>query len=142
MKSDATVRIGGLREIASAYDGYLVGLWGTVHNGVAPLPGAPECLAALKRAGKRVCLLSNAPRRVRSVTARLDEMGIPRSSYDHAMSSGEATHLALRDRSDPWHAALGNRCFHLGPPRASGRAHVWTPVTNAHLVCRYLLEKT
>src|SRR3546814_20222360 len=44
-------------------------------------------------------------------------MGIPRSSYDHAMSSGEATHLALRDRSDPWHAALGNRCFHLGPPR-------------------------
>src|SRR3546814_1159305 len=22
-----------------------------------------------------------------------------------------------------------------------GRAHVWTPVTNAHLVCRLLLEK-
>src|SRR3546814_15164155 len=61
MKSDATVRIGGLREIASAYDGYLVDPWGTVHNGVAPLHGAPECLAALKQAGKRVCLLSNAP---------------------------------------------------------------------------------
>src|SRR3546814_9201650 len=23
-----------------------------------------------------------------------------------------------------------------------GRAHVWTPVTNAHLVCRHLLAKT
>src|SRR3546814_6817979 len=23
-----------------------------------------------------------------------------------------------------------------------GRAHVWTPVTNAHLVCRLLLDKT
>src|SRR3546814_7766531 len=23
----------------------------------------------------------------------------------------------------------------------SGRAHVWTPITNAHLVCRLLLEK-
>src|SRR3546814_1406711 len=25
--------------------------------------------------------------------------------------------------------------------REIGRAHVWTPVTNAHLVCRLLLEK-
>jgi len=112
-----TVRIQGLREIAARYDGYIVDLWGTVHNGVVPLPGAPECLAELKRAGKRICLLSNAPRRVKSVVARLDEMGIPRDSYDHAMSSGEAAHRALRDRSDPWHAAFGSRCFHLGPPR-------------------------
>src|SRR3546814_2171407 len=27
-----------------------------------------------------------------------------------------------------------------GPPVQIGRAHVWTPVTNAHLVCRLLLE--
>src|SRR3546814_12215451 len=85
MKSDATVRIGGLREIASAYDGYLVDLWGTVHNGVAPLPGAPECLAALKRAGKRVCPLYKAPRRDRksvgegkSVAVRVD-IGVSRT---------------------------------------------------------------
>src|SRR3546814_9781159 len=26
------------------------------------------------------------------------------------------------------------------PPPEIGRAHVWTPVTNAHLVCRLLLE--
>src|SRR3546814_3226130 len=26
-------------------------------------------------------------------------------------------------------------------PNQIGRAHVWTPVTNAHLVCRLLLEK-
>src|SRR3546814_3896209 len=26
-------------------------------------------------------------------------------------------------------------------PTQIGRAHVWTPVTNAHLVCRLLLEK-
>src|SRR3546814_9291999 len=26
-------------------------------------------------------------------------------------------------------------------PGEIGRAHVWTPVTNAHLVCRLLLEK-
>src|SRR3546814_5976293 len=28
------------------------------------------------------------------------------------------------------------------PPDEIGRAHVCTPVTNAHLVCRFLLEKT
>src|SRR3546814_3401846 len=27
------------------------------------------------------------------------------------------------------------------PATQIGRAHVWTPVTNAHLVCRLLLEK-
>src|SRR3546814_5792885 len=30
----------------------------------------------------------------------------------------------------------------LPPPPQIGRAHVWTPVTNAALVCRLLLEKT
>src|SRR3546814_6026208 len=28
-----------------------------------------------------------------------------------------------------------------GDEQEIGRAHVWTPVTNAHLVCRLLLEK-
>src|SRR3546814_7463376 len=39
-------------------------------------------------------------------------------------------------------APLG-RVVELGRQRAReiGRAHVWTPVTNAHLVCRPLLEK-
>src|SRR3546814_3826610 len=32
--------------------------------------------------------------------------------------------------------------FVVVPDREIGRAHVCTPVTNAHLVCRLLLEKT
>src|SRR3546814_8486509 len=32
-------------------------------------------------------------------------------------------------------------CHEVGLLRQIGRAHVWTPVTNAHLVCRLLLEK-
>src|SRR3546814_8119607 len=31
--------------------------------------------------------------------------------------------------------------YYAGLERKIGRAHVWTPVTNAHLVCRLLLEK-
>src|SRR3546814_6687875 len=34
----------------------------------------------------------------------------------------------------------GNQVSAMSVPEI-GRAHVWTPVTNAHLVCRLLLEK-
>src|SRR3546814_9475297 len=35
----------------------------------------------------------------------------------------------------------GAIAFSLTGVEQIGRAHVWTPVTNAHLVCRLLLEK-
>src|SRR3546814_7098078 len=34
-----------------------------------------------------------------------------------------------------------NRACRSSKKKEIGRAHVWTPVTNAHLVCRLLLEK-
>src|SRR3546814_7863692 len=37
---------------------------------------------------------------------------------------------------------IEGRKLHVGDlGQQIGRAHVWTPVTNAHLVCRLLLEK-
>ena len=110
----------GFREIADGYDGFILDLWGVVHDGVAPIPGAPECLAALRAAGKRIVLLSNAPRRADSIMRQLARMGIPDTLYDGVMTSGEATHLMLQERPDPWYAALGRRVFHLGPQRDRG----------------------
>jgi HAD superfamily hydrolase (TIGR01459 family) len=107
--------LSGLGELASAYDGFIVDLWGVLHGGIAPYPGALEALAELKRRGKRVALLSNAPRRSAVVEARLREMGFPDESWDVLLTSGEATHLALRDRADPTHAALGARMLQIGP---------------------------
>ncbi len=109
--------IEGIGALAERYDAFIVDLWGVVHDGIAPYPGAPAALTALREAGKRVCLLSNAPRRVATVTARLDELGVPRTAWDHLMTSGEATHRALIDPPDDFHRALGPRFFHLGPPR-------------------------
>lgn len=113
----APALIEGLAEIADDYDGYVVDLWGCLHDGVRPFPAAVEALGGLKRRGKRVCFLSNGPRRVSVLVRRLDEMGVPRDLYDGAMSSGEATWHALAERADPWHARLGRRCYHLGPER-------------------------
>ncbi|WP_449686966.1 TIGR01459 family HAD-type hydrolase [Aerophototrophica crusticola] len=124
----------GLSQVADRYDGFILDLWGVVHDGVAPYPGVPECLAALKARGKKICLLSNAPRRVAAAKAKLDGMGLDAGLYDFLYTSGEASFEALRDPPDAWHAALGPRLFHIGPPRDNdvydslpGRVRVDTP---------------
>ena len=110
----------GFAAIAGEYDGFVLDLWGVVHDGVAPLPGAAECLRQIEAAGKRVVLLSNAPRRATVVAAQLGEMGIGDALYDGVMTSGEASHLMLRDRPDDWYRGLGDRMFYIGPKRDLG----------------------
>ena len=105
----------GLAALADRYDGFILDLWGTIHDGLRPWAGAVECLFELKRRGKRVLLLSNAPRRSYLAIARLEEMGVPRDHYGDVLTSGEAAHDALVARTDPWHARLGRRCHLLGP---------------------------
>jgi HAD superfamily hydrolase (TIGR01459 family) len=109
--------IPGLAELADRYDGYIIDLWGVIHDGVTPYAGAIDCLSALRRHGKRIVLLSNAPRRAAVAIEGLTHLGIPAACYDAVVTSGEAAFLALRDRPEPWHRALGARPYHLGPPR-------------------------
>ncbi len=110
-------RLANFAPLAAEYDGFILDLWGVIHDGVEPYVGAAECLLALRGMGKRIVLLSNAPRRANEVVLQLRGMGIPDSAYDGVMTSGEATYLMLRDRSDPWYRRLGNAVFHLGPQR-------------------------
>lgn len=107
----------GFAPLAQRYDGFVLDLWGVVHDGVRPYPGAVDCLARLKAMGRRVVLLSNAPRRSAAAEAQMRAMGIGDDLYHGILTSGEAVHRALRDRTDPWFAALGGRVFHLGPER-------------------------
>ncbi|MSO76683.1 MAG: TIGR01459 family HAD-type hydrolase [Alphaproteobacteria bacterium] len=107
----------GIQPIVDAYDGFILDLWGCLHDGIRAYPGVRDCLLALRRRGKRICLLSNAPRRIASVIRRIEPMGLTADLYDEILSSGEATWRALADRADPWHAALGRRCWHMGPAK-------------------------
>lgn len=109
--------LAGLSAIAAGYDGFVLDLWGVIHDGVNPYPGAPECLVALRAAGKRIVLLTNAPRRAEPIRKQLRRMGIEDGLYDGVMSSGEASHVLLRDRPDAWSRSLGRRVFHIGPER-------------------------
>jgi HAD superfamily hydrolase (TIGR01459 family) len=109
--------LSGVREIADKYDGFILDLWGLIHDGRTAYPGAADTLKRLQAMGKRVVMLSNSPRRAGSLVAMMERMGIGRDHYTEVMSSGEAVYSELRTRTDPWFARLGKRCLLIGVDR-------------------------
>jgi HAD superfamily hydrolase (TIGR01459 family) len=110
----------GIGEIADSYDGYILDLWGVLHDGTKPYPGVLDALTRLKQGGKRLVVLSNAPRRAGPTAKRMAEIGIPPGLYDAVHSSGEETWRHLQKRDDAFYQALGRRFYHIGPPRDNG----------------------
>lgn len=111
------IMLPGFRAIASQFDAFILDLWGVIHDGAAAFPHSAETLRHLRALGRKTILLSNAPRRAHVLVAQMEGFGIPRDLYDAVMSSGEAVRTELIERRDPFFAALGRRCYHLGPER-------------------------
>ena len=107
----------GIAGLAERYDGFILDLWGVVHDGHKPYPEVADALGRLKARGKRIAFLSNAPRRASVVDKLLMGMGLDRALWDGTMTSGELAwrHLLRRDRAD--FQALGTRALHIGPER-------------------------
>jgi len=82
--------LAGIAPVAGRYDGFILDLWGVLHDGQHPLPGAVDALERLRAGGKRMVILSNAPRRAAAVVRRIAEIGIAPVLYDALLSSGEA----------------------------------------------------
>ncbi|MBO6037002.1 MAG: TIGR01459 family HAD-type hydrolase [Acetobacter sp.] len=114
MSAIVPINVSGLSELVDQYDGYIIDLWGTIHNGVALFKGAMACLEMLHKCGKKVVLLSNAPRPAHSVMTQLEGFGIPCTLYHTLITSGEETYRYLKERTDPWFARLGQRVLPLG----------------------------
>lgn len=103
-----------LAEIADRFDGFIFDLWGVVHNGKTPYPGALAAMAAIKQSARPILLLSNAPRRSDAVAVFLDKIGVPRDAYDGILTSGDLVHAALQ-RGEPVGRAA--KCLRIGPER-------------------------
>ncbi|WP_428539471.1 TIGR01459 family HAD-type hydrolase [Rhodopila sp.] len=103
--------------LAERYSGFILDLWGVIHDGIDAFPHAVETLEQLRAAGKRTLLLSNVPRPNDAVRTMMRRMGIEDSLYTGILTSGEAVRRALQHPPDPWWSELGNRVFHLGPDR-------------------------
>ncbi|MCQ8241198.1 TIGR01459 family HAD-type hydrolase [Rhizosaccharibacter radicis] len=123
MTGDAAARtspirhLDGIRSLADRFDGFVVDLWGVVHDGERPYPGAADALTRLRAAEKRVVLLSNAPQRRERVLLRLREMGIGDALHDGLVTSGEETRRLLAEWRDPFLTGLARRVLMLGPER-------------------------
>ncbi|MBX6322283.1 MAG: TIGR01459 family HAD-type hydrolase [Rhodospirillaceae bacterium] len=103
--------IDSIAAVAGRYDAFVIDLWGVLHDGAKAYPGAVEALRRLKGLGKRIGLLSNAPRRTAFVAAHAARLGVTPELYDRLLTSGEDAWRHLDERRDPWYAALGRRAY-------------------------------
>lgn len=97
--------------LAPMYDGFILDQWGVLHDGTRPYPGAADCLKRLREAGKRIVVLSNSGRREADNLQLMAAMGFDVGLIDRLISGGEQARRALQTRSDPFHRALGQRCY-------------------------------
>ena len=108
--TDPTPGLAGLSEIADRYEAVLCDIWGVLHNGARGFPAAAQALRTLRKAGKPVALVTNAPRPDYEVAAHLASFGIGDDCYDAIATSGDVCARAIADR-------LPAKPFHLGPDR-------------------------
>ncbi len=128
-----TAIVAGLAPLARHYDGFILDVWGVLHNGERLYPGVLPTLAALREESKRVVLLSNAPVRASTVVRRLAKLGIDRGFYDDVLTSGEEVWQCLRSRPDAFYQGIGRRALLIGADRHGPMLHGLDldPVTEA-----------
>ncbi len=112
--------LGGLSALADRYDGFILDVWGVLHDGVSLCPGAVESLDRLAAAGKAFVMLTNAPRRSATVVEAMVAMGMPPRHCRNILSSGEAAFVDLSERRAPFYAKAGDSFVHIGPDRDRG----------------------
>ncbi|MFD1340897.1 TIGR01459 family HAD-type hydrolase [Litorisediminicola beolgyonensis] len=103
-----TALITALSEISDRYDAAFVDLWGCLHNGVRAHPEAVAALQAFRSAGKRVVLLTNAPRPRASVERQIAKMGVPEDAWDSIATSGDSARAAM------FRGAVGQKVWFIG----------------------------
>ena len=79
-----------LDTLDSRYTTILCDLWGVVHDGFRLLPGSAARLARWAGDGRRVMLITNAPRTAATVQDQLDRLGLSRSCYEGISTGGQA----------------------------------------------------
>jgi HAD superfamily hydrolase (TIGR01459 family) len=86
-----------ITELAKDYQYFILDIWGVIHDGNKLYPKIIDRLKYLRSLNKKICFLSNAPRRAYIAEAVLNNFGITKDLYDFIFTSGEATYLFLQD---------------------------------------------
>ncbi len=104
-----------LAELAMPYRGIILDVFGVLHDGTRLYGPTAGALQRVQTAGKRICLLSNSPRRTVAVASRLAGMGLGRELYNGLITSGELVYAALGRAA--WRSS--QHYLHVGPPELS-----------------------
>jgi HAD superfamily hydrolase (TIGR01459 family) len=83
------------------YSLILCDIWGVVHDGVDLYPGSADRLREWREQGRKVILITNAPRTAEAVEAQLARIGLPRDAWDGIATSGEAGIDAIKTLAHP-----------------------------------------
>ncbi|MPZ45975.1 MAG: hypothetical protein GEV05_21820 [Betaproteobacteria bacterium] len=84
---------------------------GVLHDGVTPYPGARDCVRRLHETGKRIIVLSNTGQSAARNLSLMQGMGFEPEWFDRFVGAGEDARAALAERREPFHRALGRRCY-------------------------------
>ena len=122
------MRIEGLHEIASRFDGMLIDQFGVIHDGQTLYPGTLRVLSELKAAGIPVTVMTNSGKRAEANRQRLVQA---MSQFRQSAASAEVSLLCYSGHgvqvSDPRERALAldqlRRSGLLVPQGAQGLPH-------------------
>lgn len=127
--------ISGLRDIVDQYDVFLIDMWGVLHNGCDPYSRVLDTIQQLRRAGKRLIILSNSSKKFIHSVRMLRTLGFDDACFEQIITSGQMAfdllqqvttrggegeeHLFLGDESKAFFGSLAkgkdyHKCFVLG----------------------------
>jgi HAD superfamily hydrolase (TIGR01459 family) len=84
-----------LRRGDARYSTLLCDIWGVIHDGAALFDGVEARLLQWAEQGRRIILITNAPRTAATVQGQLDALGLSRRAYHAITTGGEAGISAL-----------------------------------------------
>jgi HAD superfamily hydrolase (TIGR01459 family) len=102
--------IDGLGALSGRYDAILCDIWGVLHNGRDAFRAASEALAAFRRSGGTVVLITNAPRPNPIISDQALAFGVAADAFDGVVTSGDVSIGMIAARG-------GAPLYHIGPPR-------------------------
>jgi HAD superfamily hydrolase (TIGR01459 family) len=112
-----TTYLSSLRDISTLFDAFILDLWGVVHDGKSLYPGTLDALKKLRKAGKKITFLSNAPRRASVVAESLAGMGVNADLYDAIVTSGETAYRCLEHPENSPFKPRGHKYLYIGLER-------------------------
>lgn len=102
-----------LQNITEIHDGFIIDLWGVIHDGVFVYPGAVDCINHLILSNKVVVFMSNAPRPREIVLDKLLSLQI-KATPEMILTSGDIVRRIFDKKGD---SPFGKKYYHLGSKR-------------------------